>query len=189
MLDHAVPEDRVEGRLLGLHAVEQAVDGGEVGGREGEVVRCEDGVDVRGGLDVVLRHVLYDRLGGGDVQDLGVEEPVEDGAVGVVVGLEAVALHFVEDGEDGGLLFYVGFGVEGAGGVAKEAVEHDGEGGDVGGAGGGLHALQDGLDFGLVAGADGGAEGDVVGLGVEAEVLLPGPCEYGVGEVKVVGMG
>jgi len=189
VLDHAVPEDRVEGRLLEYYTVEQAVDGGEVWGREGEVVCCEDGVDMRGGLDVVFRHVLHYRSGGGYVQDLGVEEPVEDGAVGVGVCLEAAALHSMENGEDGGLLFWVGFGVEGARGVAEEAVEHDGEGGDVGGAGGGLHALQDRLDFGLVVGADGGPEGDVVGLGVEGEVLLFGPGKHGVGEVDVVGLG
>ncbi len=69
-----------------------------------------------------------------------------------------------EDGHDGVFLRFGGQGVEGGGGVGDEAVEDDGEGGDVRGAVCGGHLLEVVLDGGLGFMADDGAEEDVEGV-------------------------
>lgn len=73
-----------------------------------------------GGEDVVGCHVIEYGARGGDVGGCGGsggEEAVEDGGIGVLVWVDGVGGHCFEEGEDGGLLFFGGEGVEGAGGV------------------------------------------------------------------------
>lgn len=172
-------------------------DGGEVGdGAAGEVVRYQDGVDVRGGVDVAGGHVGEDGAGGGDVGRVVVrelfaargEEAVEEGAVREGVGLHALPAHVREDGRDGAFLHLWGKGVEGRGGVGDQPVEDDAEGRDVGFAICVGHALQVGLDVGLAAVADEGSEEDVEGLGGEGDAVGLGPGEDAGEQGALVGV-
>ena len=175
-LDDAVEEDLVHPVRLARVADggPQGGDGGEVGdGPAGEVVGDEDGVDVRGRVDVAGGHVGEDGAGGGDVGGVVAgellaargEEAVEDGAVGEEVRLDALPLHVREDGHDGALLRLGREGVEGRRRVRHEAVDDDAEGDDVGRAVRVGHLLEVGLDGGLRAAPDDGPEEDVEGEG------------------------
>lgn len=184
--DHAVVEDVVDGGAVDFDAAPEGVDGGEVRGREREVVRDEDGVDMRGRFDALGGHAGDEGAGGGDVHVLGGEEAVEDDGVGADVGGEAIGAHVGEEAVDELLLHFGRGGLEGVAGVADEAVEEDGEGDGVRVAGVLVHVLEETADSLVVIAADGVAQQGVEGCGVEFDGERDGPFEDLFGDVGLV---
>lgn len=169
--DHALVELAVEDGFLDADALPERFDGGEVGRVDGEVVRHEDGVDVRARFDALFRHMIQHRPRGLIVVSrvFGGEEAVEDGAVGFLVDGDLLGGHGVEDAEDGLLLFLRGEEGEGAVFVGHVAVEEDAVGGFVFGAVVLAHEGEDVVDSLGVAVANGGAEENVEDVGCEGK--------------------
>lgn len=181
--DHAVVEDVVYGGAVELDAPPEGVDGGEVRGGEREVVRDEDGVDMRRRFYALDGHAGDEGAGGGDVHAFGGEEAVEDDGVGAGVGGEAVRAHVGEEAVDEVLLDFGRGGLEGVAGVADEAVEEDSKGYGIGVASVLVHVLEKTADLFILVAANCVAEEGVEGCCVGFDGLRDGPFEDVLGDV------